>query len=103
MNASPTSTPEAPGPRLGDLAPGAVAKVLEIDVTISRWRERLIAYGLSPGREVEVVQQSPVTVVRVERIDLAFESQIAAGILVSPATVESSEAPGSPCATGGRR
>lgn len=69
--------------RLRDLAPGTVAKVLEIDASAARWRERLIAYGLAPGREVEVVQQAPVTVVRVERIDLAFESRIAAGIVVS--------------------
>lgn len=71
--------------RLRDVAPGAIATVLEIDASVSAWRERLQSYGLAPGRQVEVVQHSPVTVVRVERIDLAFEARIAAGILVSPA------------------
>ena len=40
--------------------------------------------AVRPGREVEVIQQAPVTVVRVEHIDLAFESRIAVGILVRP-------------------
>jgi Fe2+ transport system protein FeoA len=43
------------------------------------------AYGLAPGRSVKVVQQSPVTVVRVEHLDLAFESDIARGIHVEAA------------------
>lgn len=87
MNPSPISAPGA-APRLGDLAPGTVARVLEIDPAISRWRERLIAYGLAPGHEVEIIQQTPVTVIRVERTELAFESRIAAGILVSAGTAE---------------
>ncbi len=86
MSTPPAAPAKREEPRLGELAPGAVAEVLEIDASISSWRERLIAYGLAPGRLVEIVQQAPVTVVRVERIDLAFESRIAAGILVSPAS-----------------
>lgn len=69
---------------LRDLPPGTVVRVLEFDASIWSWRERLIAYGLSPGREVEVVQHAPVTVVRVERTELAFEPRIARGILVAP-------------------
>lgn len=69
---------------LRDLAPGMLATVLELDASVAMWRDRLVAYGLVPGRLVEVVQHAPVTVVRVERIDLAFEARIAAGIVVSP-------------------
>lgn len=79
----PDSPPPAGSTRLPDLAPGSVARVVEIDALAGRWRERLQAYGLAPGREVKVIQHAPVTVVRVEHIDLAFESAIARGILVS--------------------
>ncbi|MBI5311127.1 MAG: ferrous iron transport protein A [Actinobacteria bacterium] len=48
------------------------------------WRERLQAYGIAPGREIEVVQQSPVTVVRVDHVELAFESSIAREIVIAP-------------------
>lgn len=47
------------------------------------------AYGVAPGRWVKVVQQSPVTVVRVEHLDLAFELDIARGIRVEAAATES--------------
>lgn len=57
--------------------------MVEIDSSAAEWRELLQAYGLAPGQELTVVQHAPVTVVRVERTDLAFESRIARGILVS--------------------
>lgn len=69
--------------RLPDLAPGSVARVVEIDASVAEWRERLQAYGLAPGRRLEVVQQAPVTVVRVDHTDLAFEARIARGIVVA--------------------
>lgn len=71
--------------RLSDARPGSVMQVVEIDASVSVWHEQLQAYGLAPGREVKVIQQSPVTVVRVEHVDLAFESNIARGIVVEPA------------------
>lgn len=46
------------------------------------WRERLQAYGVSPGRELEIVQQSPVTVVRVDHVELAFERSVARQIII---------------------
>ncbi|MBK5232880.1 MAG: ferrous iron transport protein A [Thermoleophilia bacterium] len=68
---------------LDEVPVGTLARVVKLDDSISAWRERLQAYGLVPGRRLEVVQHAPVTVVRVERTDLAFESRIAGGILVS--------------------
>lgn len=70
---------------LSDLAPGETATVLEIDDSLRSWREQLQAYGVAPGREVEVIQHAPVTVIRVEHLDLAFESRIARGILIATA------------------
>lgn len=69
--------------RLNEVAAGSIAQVVELDDSISTWRERLQAYGVAPGRRIEVVQHNPVTVVRVERTDIAFEAKIAGGILVS--------------------
>ena len=46
------------------------------------WREQLQAYGIAPGREIQVIQQSPVTVVRVDHVELAFESSIAREIVI---------------------
>jgi len=67
---------------LSELEPGATAAVVEIGAAAAAWREQLQAYGLAPGRELEVIQQRPVTVVRVERTELAFEARIARGIVV---------------------
>lgn len=49
------------------------------------WRERLQAYGVAPGREIEIVQQSPVTVIRIDHVELAFERSVSRDIIVSPA------------------
>lgn len=49
------------------------------------WRERLQAYGVAPGRDLEVIQQSPVTVVRVDHVELAFERSISKSIVVQEA------------------
>lgn len=51
------------------------------------WRERLQAYGVSPGREIEVVQQSPVTVIRVDHVELAFERSVSRDIIIREARV----------------
>ncbi len=65
---------------LSDVPPGSTVTVERLDDLSDSRREQLQAYGLSPGRKVDVVQQSPVTVIRVEHIDLAFEHSIARGI-----------------------
>lgn len=42
----------------------------------------LRAYGLLPGRRVQVLAQQPVTIVQVEQTELALESQIARAVIV---------------------
>ncbi|MDO8795349.1 MAG: FeoA family protein [Vicinamibacterales bacterium] len=76
--AAPHEDPSA----LSRVKPGSVVRVVEIGEGASGWHERLQAYGIAPGREVTVVQQAPVTVVRVDHVDLAFEAAIARHIIV---------------------
>ncbi len=45
-------------------------------------RRSLQAYGLLPGRRLRVLAQHPVTMVLIEQTELAFERQVAQGILV---------------------
>jgi len=70
---------------LGDVARGHSARVADLEGLPLRPREQLQAYGLAPGRLVEVLQTKPVTVVRVEHVDIAFESSLARGIRVEHA------------------
>ncbi len=81
--AAPEAGTAAEPTRLPEVPPGTVARVVEIEPSADAWRERLQAYGLAPGLELKVVQHAPVTVVRVERTDLAFERRIADAILVT--------------------
>jgi Fe2+ transport system protein FeoA len=45
-------------------------------------RQHLQAYGLMPGRSVQVLAQQPVTIILVEQTELAFETEIARQITV---------------------
>ncbi len=75
--------PSAPGLTLADIPPGRRACIEALDELSAGRCHQLQAYGVAPGRYVEIVQQTPVTVIRVEHIDLAFESAIARGIRVA--------------------
>ena len=76
--------PDRAASTLAEIQPGRRAQVAALDDLPLARREQLAAYGLSAGRWVDVVQQSPVTVVRVEHIDLAFEADIARRVRVAP-------------------
>jgi Fe2+ transport system protein FeoA len=69
---------------LADVQPGQAARLKEFSSAISpqRWAH-LQAYGLTPGRCVQVVQHRPVTVVRVEHTELAMEDDLARQIEVT--------------------
>lgn len=67
---------------LSDLPRGAKASVENLDALPSGSRERLHAYGVTPGRAIEVIQTAPVTVIRVGHLELAFEPELAGGIRV---------------------
>ncbi len=77
-----SGTPPCGEPTLADACPGDCVTVCFINDDADAWREHLQAYGIASGREVEVVQQKPVTVVRVDHVDLAFEADIARAIVI---------------------
>lgn len=69
---------------LAFLLPGARAHVdtlgNEIDPT---QREQIIAYGLSPGRALTVLQQHPMTLIMIDEVELALEDSVARHIWVT--------------------
>lgn len=68
---------------LTDLPCGARAVVSDLDGVPADSRDRLQAYGVTPGRTLEVVHATAgVTIVRVGHVELAFESDLAGGIRV---------------------
>jgi Fe2+ transport system protein FeoA len=80
------ATHEAGGVSLTDLPCGGRAVISALDGVPVDSRERLQAYGLVPGRRVEVVHAAAgVTIVRVGHVELAFESDLAGAIRVGPA------------------
>jgi len=51
---------------------------------LPHWQEhQLAAYGIAPGRRIDVVQTSPVVVVRVDYAEVAFERSLARGVRLS--------------------
>lgn len=67
---------------LADILPGSLVKILAFDESLPpKRRVQLIAYGLSPGLWVEVLQQSPVTIIRIDNTELALEKSLAEKII----------------------
>lgn len=63
---------------LADLSPGMTATIGGFDSQLSSNRRLdFIAYGLSPGNQVEVLQQSPVTIIKIDNTELAMEKELA--------------------------
>ncbi len=76
-------TPDNTGYTLADVPPGQQARIVDFSKTIpTNRKEHLQAYGLVPGYQVKVIQQTPVTVVRIEHTDLALERMLARAIRV---------------------
>jgi Fe2+ transport system protein FeoA len=68
---------------LNDISPGRPARIAGFsDDIAAQQREYLQAFGVVAGRTVRVLQQSPVTVVRIEHLELAIESELAARVTV---------------------
>lgn len=74
---------------LANVRPGGRAMVVGFCERMNpERRAHLQAYGLAPGRAVQVVQQSPVTVVQVDHTELALEVGLACGVYVNEPAVE---------------
>jgi Fe2+ transport system protein FeoA len=67
---------------LAQVSSGKMAKIAGFDTLAPIHRQHLQAYGLLPGRTVQVIAQKPVTIVLIEQTELAFESEIAGQVLV---------------------
>lgn len=68
---------------LADVPPGCNAKVVRFaaDFPPDR-RAYLQSYGLVMDYWVQVVQHSPITIVRLDHLELALENELASGIIV---------------------
>jgi Fe2+ transport system protein FeoA len=53
---------------------GRPVTVAAVDPSV---RTRVAAYGIEPGREVTVLQRSPLAVVRVDEVEVAIERSLA--------------------------
>lgn len=67
---------------LAQVASGKVAQIAGFDKLSATHKQHLQAYGLLPGRTVQVLAQNPVTIILIEQTELAFESEIAGQVLV---------------------
>ncbi len=82
--ASPDNRGQADELILTSVLPGREACVAGFSPGISPERKaRLQAYGLVTGQVVRVVQHNPVTVVVIEHLELAMETDLARTVLVS--------------------
>jgi Fe2+ transport system protein FeoA len=70
-------------PSVADLPPGMEAIIVSLENVQEDRREQLMAYGLSPGRCVQVVQHNPATILRIDHTELAIEDAVAKRILVT--------------------
>jgi Fe2+ transport system protein FeoA len=65
-------------PNLAGAPRGSQVQVIGFSQKISpERRNQLAAYGLTPGAKVLVIQQSPVTVIQIDHIELALEGDLA--------------------------
>jgi len=76
------SSPAPSGPSLADAPPGTRTRITAWRGFSSARRQQLLAYGLSVGTLVRVVQQTAATVVLIEHTELALERDLARMILV---------------------
>ena len=72
------------------LAAGDRATLVCMGLSTGTRERSLTVYGLVPGAEVEIVQQSPACVIRIDQTELALDREIADEILVEPEIAGSS-------------
>lgn len=71
-----------PSISVADLPPGTEAIVFSLGGINETRREQLMAYGLAPGRCVQVLQHNPATILKVDQTELAIEDDVARRIIV---------------------
>ncbi|MFP3853371.1 MAG: ferrous iron transport protein A [Anaerolineales bacterium] len=72
--------------RLSQIKVGEKALILDMNGLPEQRKRHLSAYGVTPGVEVTIRQQTPLTIFEVDHTELALEEKLAASILVQPAS-----------------
>jgi Fe2+ transport system protein FeoA len=68
---------------LADIRPGQEIQVTGFLPQLPNHTQvRLKAYGMVPGVSLTVIQQSPVTIVSIEHLELALENDLARSVAV---------------------
>ena len=67
---------------LADIPPGMLVRICDIKKLPVEKRDHLLAFGLTPGRWVEIKQHRPAVVVQVDYTELALEPEVADAIMV---------------------
>ncbi len=67
---------------LSQVKSGKIVKVAGFGQLAPAQRQHLQAYGLLPGRTLQVLAQRPVTMVLVEQTELAFETEVASQVYI---------------------
>ncbi|MCJ7534494.1 MAG: FeoA family protein [Anaerolineales bacterium] len=71
------------GITLADVPPGSQAELVGFSDTFPADRKAYLqSYGLVLNHQVRVVQHKPVTIIRLDNIELALENSLAKGIMV---------------------
>jgi Fe2+ transport system protein FeoA len=92
LKLAPSQVPKGEGPigagltTLAEAPKGVSVRVVAVENTEGSRPLQLQAYGLAPGRLVQVLQQEPVTVVRADHTELALEGDLASKVLVEVVT-----------------
>ncbi len=81
-NNTASSKPVEQTRTLANARPGKIVTISGFGKLSPAHRQHLQAYGLLPGRSIQVLAQRPVTIVLVEQTELAFETEIARQVLV---------------------
>lgn len=81
------TTPHSAHIPLVFVAPGSEVLLAEIGTDIDPvQREQLAAYGLAVARPLTVLQQTPMTVILADEVELAIEHAVARQLWVEPPT-----------------
>lgn len=79
------------GITLADIPPGRRAEVIGFAENFPADRKAYLqAYGLGLKQLVQVIQHKPVTIIRLDHVELALENELASGIQVQLASMERS-------------
>ena len=82
INAAAITPKNARPHTLGQAKAGNMVTISGFGKLSSVHKQHLQAYGLFPGRTVQVLAQSPVTIIMVEQTELAFETEIAEQVTI---------------------